>query len=168
MAPVRIVITGEKAEIFSAYDAKDLIKTMPIRRWDGEAKCWRIPAVDVPDLKALLEVAGFTVHVIDKQPPPTSPPPPRRDGETERLRLDLRRLEREKQRLEQQVVRMRNEAQARTSNWAEDLLRKLTPDQAAKVRKKLTTVLHPDVGGNAELMTDLNVAADRFSSRSWM
>lgn len=44
--------------------------------------------------------------------------------------------------------------------WAETLLTRLSPEQADKAYKALSRVLHPDAGGDAELMQQLNRARD--------
>lgn len=46
--------------------------------------------------------------------------------------------------------------------WAQQVLSRLTPEQGAKVYQKLASVLHPDVGGDAQLMVELNTARDRM------
>ncbi len=75
MATVRIVVEGNKAKIRSPFEAKDAIKTMPIRRWDPSIKCWVIPAEDVDELQAILEAEGFKVIITGVREQRRDPPP---------------------------------------------------------------------------------------------
>lgn len=168
MALVRIEVDGLTARVFSPYDPQrvEVIKSIPGRHWDKDGKCWVVPTVQVPGIKVALEAIGDTVLIVG-----AAEPPPRQrqadDGEVRILKDANRRLERDLARLRQENQRLRSETAARGGSWAETLLRKLTPEQAEKAYKKLATVLHPDVGGSAELMRDLNVAHDLLGEKSW-
>jgi hypothetical protein len=173
MALVRIEVAGFEARIYSPFSAErvELIKTIPYRTWDKEGKCWRIPVAQVPSLTIALQGIGDRVQI--NQAPPESGPPPAGGGGGPGDQARLRRLEkantelkRENQRLNQELIRRRNEQSAQRSSWAEHLLIKLSPDQAEKAYKKLALVLHPDVGGDNGLMRDLNVAFDLLGRRS--
>lgn len=166
MALVRIEIDGFTAKVYSSYDPGrvDIIKSIPGRRWDKDGKFWEIPTGQVPSLKVALEAIGDAI-VISGQ---AEQPPRSDDGEVRRLREENQRLQRDKQRIEQQIIRMRNEAAAANGrNWAEQLLGACDPDLADKVFKRLTAVLHPDAGGHDELMKQLNVARDLLNARSY-
>lgn len=63
MAIVTINVSGRNATVRSPFEAKDLIKTLPVRSWSAEQKCWVIPAGDVEILRFMLKHAGFTVVV---------------------------------------------------------------------------------------------------------
>ncbi len=131
MALVRMIVEDGKAKVFSPFEAKDLVKSMPTRSWSAADKAWVIPAEDVDDLKDLLEASGYRVLITHKQAKQErrSEPPPRqaRTGRT----------------------------------WADDLLTSLSPELAERAFKALTRVLHPDIGGSTEAMQILNAARDR-------
>lgn len=170
MALVRIEIAESTAEVYSPYGPErlEVIKSIPGRRWDKDGRFWEIPTTRVPSLKAALEAIGDSVVIAGSgERPPPQHDAGAGDAELRRLEAANRVLEREKQHLEQQVVRMRNEAAASDHNWAEQLLGKLSPEQSDKAYKALTKVLHPDAGGDNNLMRDLNVARDSMSARAW-
>lgn len=154
MTDVRIEVTGQFANVYSAYDELrlSLIKELTYRKWSKTAKCWVIQASQVDTLKWKLETSGDTVLVTY----PGGPTPPASDDELRRVLL----------RLQAENTRLRNEAAARKGNWAETLLSQCSPELAEKVFKRLTPVLHPDTGGTHELMRDLNVARDLLAERS--
>lgn len=52
-----------EAQVFSPFEAKDIIRGMPTRRWDKERRCWVIPVDDAAALRGRLEWEGFTVQV---------------------------------------------------------------------------------------------------------
>jgi hypothetical protein len=172
MALVRIEVAGFEARVYSPFSAErvEIIKTIPYRTWDKEDKCWRIPWAQVASLTIALQGIGDRVQI--HQAPPESGPPPAGDsgpGDQARLRQLEKantELRRENQRLNQELIRRRNEQSAQRSSWAENLLVKLSPDQAEKAYRKLALVLHPDVGGDNDLMRDLNVAFDLLGHRS--
>jgi hypothetical protein len=175
VALVRIEVDTFDAEVYSPYNPErvEIIRTIPGRSWDKEAKFWSIPANQVPSLVIALQAFGDTVQ-IHQRPPGDRTPPPGGGRDTSYLELKLRLakeqnrdLLRENQRLRQEGQRARNESSARRSNWAEDLLSKLSPEQAKQAYRKLALVLHPDVGGPPDLMRDLNVANDLLGERSW-
>jgi hypothetical protein len=175
VALVRIEVDSFDAEVYSSYHPErvEIIKTIPGRSWDKEAKFWSIPANQVPSLVIALQAFGDTVQ-IHQRPPGDRTPPPGGGKTTDDLRSKLaaakehnRDLLRENQRLRQETQRARHESSARRSSWAEDLLSKLSPEQARQAYRKLATVLHPDVGGPPDLMRDLNVANDLLGQRSW-
>lgn len=158
MPLVTITVGRHTAEVQSPYDPAriDIIKTVPGRSWNKDRKTWSIPANWVAHLKAALEDHGDKVTVIGQPDPgPAADANPRGAHAA-----TIARLEREKQRLQQEIIRLKNAQATASQNWAEVLLSKLTPEQADKAHKALTRVLHPDVGGNTELMQQLNVARD--------
>lgn len=145
MALVRIEVNGGLAEVHSPYDPDriEVIRTIPGRVWNKDGKFWTIPASRVASLRAALEAYGDQVQVHSASSP---------DDAT------IARLEREKQRLQQEIIRLKNSQAATAQSWAEQLLGKLTPEQADKAYKALSRVLHPDVGGDTRLMQQLNAA----------
>jgi hypothetical protein len=153
VSDVRIEVTGQFANVYSAYDELRLsiIRELRVRRWSKTAKCWVIEASQVDALKYKLEISGDTVLVTY----PAGPTPPAGDDELRRVLL----------RLQAENTRLRNEAAARNGNWAEVLLGQCSPELAEKVHRQLTRALHPDVGGSHELMRDLNVARDLLGER---
>ncbi|MGH3381346.1 MAG: hypothetical protein ACRDP6_42105 [Actinoallomurus sp.] len=133
MALVRIVLDGLDAYVRSPFDAKDVIKSMPIRHWDAARKVWVIPADDVDELKAALEASGFNVIVT---------------GEARRQ---------ERQRYEPPPRNSRTNG----SSWADAMFVALGPELSVKAYKALSRALHPDLGGSTEHMQILNAARDR-------
>lgn len=65
MTTVRIVRSLLEAQVFSPFEAKDVIKALPTRRWDKAEKCWVIPNTDIPLLQMTLQSAGFVTWVVD-------------------------------------------------------------------------------------------------------
>lgn len=184
MGTVLIQVDGPTATVKAKYDARrvEVMRSTPGRRWDADNKVDIVPSSQVDALKLRLEQEVGDTVVVQVLRPPTggggNPPPRQRaaddpfspDGERARLRVleeNNRRLKTENQRLQQELIRQRNETSARRSSWAEDLLRKLDPEVAEKAYKRLASVLHPDVGGDNDLMRDLNVAHDLLGERSW-
>lgn len=139
MAVVSITISGREAIVRSPFQAKDLIKEMPVRSWSATEKAWIIPAGDVPVLRTVLEAAGYKVVVTrpereQRHEPP--PPPPPRGG------------------------------RSASGSWCDQMFISLTPELAEKAYKALSRALHPDVGGSTEQMQLLNAARDRHGRRS--
>lgn len=60
---VRIVINGDKAKVYSPFEAKEAIKTLPKRwrAWDTDEKCWVILTFGLDELRRALHAEGFTV-----------------------------------------------------------------------------------------------------------
>ncbi|MFI6477384.1 hypothetical protein ACIBH1_05590 [Nonomuraea sp. NPDC050663] len=131
MPLVRIVVDGSEALVRSPFEAKDLIKSMPDRKWSPADKAWVIPADDVVDLQAVLSASGYQVIVTHKQ------------------------KAKQERREQPRTGRSTNQT------WADLMLASLTPDLAEKAFKALTRVLHPDIGGSTEAMQILNAARDR-------
>lgn len=156
MARVRIEVGPVVAEVHSPYDAArvETIKSIPGRTWDKDGKFWKIPSGRVPSLVAALQSNGDHVQVVGMAPPPPS-------AESDAI---IARLEREKQRLQQEVIRLKNAQAAKEQNWAEQLLGTLDAEQAEKAYRALSRVLHPDMGGDTALMQQLN-AARAFTNR---
>lgn len=138
MALCRIVVDRGlgQADVFSPFEAKDIVKTMPSRTWDKERRCWTIPAIFVDDLRAALEAAGFKAVVTEtgRQRQQREQPPPR-PGRT-------------------------------AGTWADAMFRELGPDLGDRAYKQLVRVLHPDVGGSTTHMQVLNAARDKHRRAS--
>lgn len=86
---VFLTLTGE-AWVRSPFEARDLIKGMPVRRWDKVEKVWVIPASDVPALRSVLEQCGYRVAVTRAEEE-RSAPSSRRSGDTwaDRMFIEL-------------------------------------------------------------------------------
>lgn len=166
VALVRIVIDGIDAKVYSPFDAKEIIKSMPDRKWSQADKCWIIPASDVGHLQAILKAVNYEVVTVGSAAPPLHRGDGLHDTERRRWEAERRTLEREKQRLQQEVIRLKNQTAASNRTWAEELFAKLSPEQTDKAYKALSRLLHPDVGGDTELMKVLNVARDSMSARA--
>lgn len=153
MAFVRIEVDVLVAKVHSPYDPTrvEVIKTIPGRFWEKAGHFWTVPSGEVPALKAALEAFGDHVQIIGAAP--TAPSA----AETDAI---ITRLERDKQRLQQEIIRLKNAQAASTQNWAEQLLGRLGVEQGDKAFKALSRVLHPDVGGDTVLMQQLNAARD--------
>jgi hypothetical protein len=135
----RIVVDerGGLAKVFTPYDLREIVKTIPGRKWDPVGKCWTVPLPFVPDLADALRAAGSTVHVTKPDGTPWA------SGRTGEGRRDTP-----------------------AADWAEQLLRAVGPDRAERVHRALVRVLHPDAeGGSTELMAALNRARDRVAVR---
>lgn len=176
---VRITINGAEAFVRSPYEAKDIIRDMPYRKWNPGTKVWVIPREDVNLLHGKLEAAGFTVTLIDDThtPPPNAGTGDLGDKATiVDLQAKIRRLEAENLKLKAQKrvddfdrrygfggVGSPFGRRGGGGSWADDMFEAMTPEQAKAAYKKLSTVLHPDLGGDAEMMKLINVAYGRVS-----
>lgn len=160
MANVHIDINGEVAKVYSPYSPErvEIIKNLPTRLWSKTEKCWAFPAAYVDRLAAALTAFGDTVTITGTRPT-TSTNNTRTGGTTTAL-------ERENQRLRQEIIRLKNQlADATRANWAEELLRRCDKELGDKVYKALSRTVHPDVGGNTQLMQQLNAARDTTGGR---
>lgn len=155
MPTVRIEVDHDIGKVYSPWGEQRVatIKRMPDRVWRDDGRYWEVPARGIPALKKALEADGDSVIVTTH------------DAERKRWDAERKQLEVERQRLQQEVIGLKSKAAAGTRTWAEELLGRLTPEQADQVFKALTRVLHPDVGGNGGLMKQLNVARDFLSTR---
>lgn len=135
MPVVRIKVEQTDAKVFSPFECRDLIKSMPVRSWSSTGKYWSIPVHDVDDLQAALEEAGYHVVVI-----------------------------REAQQQRQQYEPLSNNGQSSGGTWADDMFITLGPQLADKAYKALVKVVHPDLGGSTHAMQVLNAARDRHGS----
>lgn len=168
VATVLVFDDGVIAKVHSPYDRNrvDVIKAMPARSWDSATKTWTIPSIYVGTLKVALEAIGDAV-VVTGRPAAAPGDSARHEADRRSWNAERTRLERDRQRLQQEVNRLRSTAAAASGqDWAEQLLGKLTPEQADKAYRALVRVLHPDVGGDHRLMQQLNVARDLYSARS--
>ncbi|MDX3229403.1 hypothetical protein [Streptomyces sp. ME19-01-6] len=77
---VRIVMGTTTAKVFSPFEAKECIRTLPKqqRNWDPEEKCWVISIYAVRDLRAALQYEGFTVLTLPRGEDQSGAPRPRR------------------------------------------------------------------------------------------
>lgn len=177
MATVRITINGLDAFVRSPYEARMVIREMPDRTWNPALKVWIIPASDVDLLKGKLEDEGFAVQVADDTPK-QSQQATANEAEMRHLRDRVEVLQGRVRSLEAENTKLRAENRVHAfndrfgnsspfsrrgsgSSWADDMFNAMSPALAEKVYKKLSTVLHPDLGGDTELMKLINVAHDK-------
>ena len=171
MALVRIETDTIEARVYSPYSPErvQVIKTIPGRVWDKDGKYWSIPVEQVPSLVVALRQIGDTVQVHNTpvdQPPPGNSRLVELEAKLRAVKEHNRDLANENAQLRRDLIRARQEIAAKKSSWAEELLSQLSPDQQKQVYRKLSTVLHPDVGGSHELMRDLNMANDLLNEWS--
>ncbi len=62
--PCRIVVDNNDARAYVPYEVRDLVKQLPVRRWNGPLRCWDIPASSADHLRQILEVAGRHVAMV--------------------------------------------------------------------------------------------------------
>lgn len=79
MQIVTITIEGHSAKVRSPFEAREIIKRMPSRRWSKAEKVWILPASDARVLGGMLKRAGYRVVMSGPQsrerqqsPPSTS------------------------------------------------------------------------------------------------
>lgn len=131
-AVTRIVVTGREARVYTPYELREVVKSFPGRRWDPEGKCWIVARAQVWELADALRVAGTRPYITE----PNGQPYGHGDG-------------------------ARSEPRRPREDWAVLLLDTVGPDRAERVFKALSKVLHPDVGGDHQLMRELVAARDR-------
>lgn len=107
------------------------------RSWNPQERYWTILARTYVD--AILSAAHAIGYVVEDR----TPPRPR-----------------------QQQQRQQPRPQPRGTTWADALLADLDPELQKKVVRALARVLHPDLGGDARLMQQLNDADARTRRRS--
>ena len=119
-----------------AYDPRlvDLIKTVPryYRSWNPTLRQWRVSVVYARTLANSMRQLGCTVVGLDQHERERADPPPHSHGRTPR------------------------------HNTFDLLFERVGHHRAEPVFRALTRVLHPDVGGDTELMKELNNARDRL------
>lgn len=71
------------AYIASPFEAKDLIKELPVRRWDKERRRWVVPETDVNVAAAKLRANGYTVEIIGQQEKTKEEPKAGRRGQAQ-------------------------------------------------------------------------------------
>ncbi len=127
----RIVCDTQTAQVFCPYALRELVKTFPDRKWNPAQKCWTINLVYVDSLADALRSAGETVFLT------------RSDGSAYRT-----------------GARSHGHRDTPAPSWAETLLDAVGPDRVEPVFRALTRVLHPDAGGDHQLMAALSAARD--------
>jgi hypothetical protein len=127
--------------VASPYEAKDIIKSFPQRRWDRDLKVWIIPRHHEASAKSILIDAGFRVKGLT------------------RVELDLLAAEREITVLKQELKHARQNQTMRHYSGGDpfsDLNRMVPENLRGSLYKALIRVLHPDMGGSTELAQMLN------------
>lgn len=127
----RIVCDTQTAQVFCPYALRELVKTFPDRKWNPDRKCWTIRLVYVDSLADALRSAGETVFLT------------RSDGSAYRT-----------------GARSHGHRGTPAPSWAETLLDAVGSDRVEPVFRALTRVLHPDAGGDHQLMAALTAARD--------
>ena len=54
---------GDELHVYSPFEAKDDVKSLPRRRWDADRKCWIVPA---EHRRQMLDALRRTCDVIDE------------------------------------------------------------------------------------------------------
>lgn len=154
--------TPGRVDVASPYSAKNFVKAIPGARWDPDRRVWTIPQASWKVLQRDLEAGGFSVEVTWDD-----------DDGTEALRREISVLRDELQRaratgageaaLRREIASLKAElSRARsTGGTFAALFRELPAPLREPTYKALARVLHPDVGGDAELMKRLNSAGGR-------
>jgi len=143
----RVHIVEEPGQIWAKYDRdRRLDELLRELAADGDARVlaystysrtWTLTDPEVADIVAARARAlGCTVR--HDHPPRAATPPPPPPGSPSRS--------------------------TGASPWAEQLFAAVGPDRAESVFKALTRVLHPDVGGDTELMKELNAAREKVAA----
>jgi hypothetical protein len=128
----RIIVESEtKSRIFAPYEARELIKSFPGRRWDPSVKCWIVGTLFVDQLAAGLRAAGCEVFVTRPDGTPWT------SG--------------------QQSAGRRAQP---GPGWADAVLAAVGPQRRDKVFAAFAKVLDPDVGGDPALMRELLTARE--------
>lgn len=126
--------------ISSPFAAKDVIRSLPDRRWNPVRKVWVIPTHHENAAKAILMDAGFDVVGLTQ------------------VEHQLRRAYRRIDRLEQEL--QGKPAPRRAAKGSDDVFAQLSqmlpPELRGGVYKALIRVLHPDMGGTTSLAQQLN------------
>lgn len=74
MTRIKVVIRTEMTEIYSPFGARELIKTIPARKWDVTRKIWIVPTVMLLELRTILAAwPGGVDYLDDRKPTPTKP-----------------------------------------------------------------------------------------------
>jgi hypothetical protein len=55
--------SGDELHVYSPFEARDDVKSLPRRRWDAERKCWIVPFTH---RRQVLDVLRQTCDVIDE------------------------------------------------------------------------------------------------------
>jgi hypothetical protein len=61
----RIEITEDEARVRLPISGRDIVKTMPTRRWSPADRAWILPSHNAPELRARLEAHGYIVRTIN-------------------------------------------------------------------------------------------------------
>lgn len=127
----RIVVQGVTADVYSPYEARDIMRSLPDRRWSKAHKKWIIPVVYVDMCADMLRAYGITVYVTAHNGQPWS-------GNGHHGQRDQP-----------------------AATWIEEAFAAVPLENVPVLRRSLLTALHPDRGGDPELAKAINHTADR-------
>jgi len=128
---VRIVVCADYAEIFSPFEAKNIIKAIPTRSWSKPGKCWQVD-IDYINMAAdSLRHCGYTVFVTD---------------------LDGKKYG---------STGTHGKGSTPAADWVAAAFAAAPKDRCDKMRRGLLVAFHPDVGGDPEVAKRINAEADR-------
>ena len=137
MTVARIIVEHGQGQVYAPFQFKDIVKALPGRTWDSTKRCWRIPLYFVDEAANALRAVGCEVHVTRADGTPwTSGRPGAGHRSTP------------------------------AEGWASALLKAVGPQHQDRVYRALSRVLHPDAGGDTQLMQDLNRARDNAQASS--
>ncbi len=129
----RIVVGPVEAKVYVPIAIKDIVKSIPGRRWVPATRCWVVPLAFVDETANALRTAGCTVFVTHPDGSPWS---------SGRASAGHRSTP--------------------GPDWAGALLQAVGPERADRVFNALSRILHPDTtGGDGALMAALNDARRR-------
>jgi hypothetical protein len=127
----RIVVDGDTAEIFSPFQAKDIIRSVPTRTWNKTRKCWSINESFVNMAADALREAHHEVFVT---------------------RADGKRYT---------SSGTHGSRSTPAPNWVNEAFQAAPKDRVDKLRRGLLSAFHPDHGGSHEISVKINQAADQ-------
>ncbi len=130
---VRIIVDGHgHADIRSPFEAKEIIKVIPSRRWSKSGKRWSIDESYINLAADALRQAGYKVFVTDLAGNPY------------------------------QSVGSHGTRSTPAPDWVAAAFAAAPKDRVDKLRRGLMASFHPDVGGDPEVAKRINAEADRL------
>ena len=135
----RLVVYGDFTDVFSPYEMRDIMRTIPTRTYSKTNRCWTIHTTHIHLCIIALESAGCTVFVTHPDGTPWSSsqrrtPPPSSSSSSSTV-----------------------------ATWVDQAFAACPPANTNRLRKSLLSVFHPDVGGDADTTRRIITAAERSS-----